>query len=282
MELHLVGAKTVEVWVNDGSTPLVRSDQGFIQRGTIAPYSLSWCDADSTFYWLDNFRHVVKLAGRTAAPVGLTMTKYISSLGTVDDAIGDYIEISGRPYYLLSFHISGKCLVFDLTRGTWTRWGWWNSHTAEHDRYRGNCFALSPTWNFTMAGDRANGKIYKVDSSESDDDGHEIVSVIRSKHYDHGSSHLRKFCNGLYLRVKRNTNAVGTDTSPVVFLRYRDNGSTHWKTYREMTLIPTGQTEFQAKATRLGSYFSRQWEIRMSDDYPLCLSQVVENVDIEG
>jgi hypothetical protein len=281
LEVYLLGEKTLEVWFNDGSTPFVRSSQGFVQSGTIAANSFVYCDKDSTFYWLDNNRHVVKLQGRTPVPVSLTMTKYIQEFTTVTDALGDYIEIAGRPYYVLSFPTESKTLVYDLTRGSWYRWGYWNSGTSTHDRFRGNCFCLAPNWNYTLVGDRANGKIYRLSTTAYDDDGDDLVSLVRTAHYNHGVEALRKYCNGIYVRLKR-TNVVSVDATPDLIVRYRDNGATTWKSDRTITLQQVGDTEFRGKLTRLGSYYSRQWEFRLSDPYPLCFVSLEEDVDIEG
>jgi hypothetical protein len=280
LELYLLGEKTMEVWFNDGATPFVRSSQGFVQRGTIAPYSLAYCDADSAFYWLDNNRHAVKLQGRTPVPVSLTMTKYIQEFSAVTDATGDYLEIAGRPYWILSFPTEGKCLVYDFSRNSWYRWGYWNSGTAAHDRFRGNCYCLAPAWNYTLVGDRSNGKIYRLSTTAYDDDGDDLVGLVRTAHYNHGSEALRKYSNGIYVRLKR-TSVVSVDATPDIMVRYRDNGATAWKSDRTITLQQVGETEFRGKLTRLGSYYSRQWEFRLSDPYPLCLVSVEEDVDIE-
>lgn len=280
LELYLVGEKTLEVWFNDGSTPFTRSSQGFVQRGTIAPNSFTRCDADATFYWLDNNRHVVKLQGRTPVPVSLMMTKYIQDFTAVTDATGDYIELAGRPYYVLSFPTESKCLVYDLTRGNWYRWAYWDSGMATHDRFRGNCFCVAPGWNMTLVGDRANGKVYKFSTTTYTDDDDYISSLIRTAHYNHGTEAKRKHCNGLYVRLKR-TSVVSTDITPDIVVRYRDNGATTWKSDRTITLQQVGNTEFRGKLTRLGSYYSRQWEFVLSDPYALCLVSVEEDVDLE-
>lgn len=281
LELYLVGEKTLEVWFNDGSTPFSRASQGFAQSGTIAPYSFVYCHADSTFYWLDANRQVVKLEGRTAVPVSLTLTKYIQDLTTVTDAVGDYIEIGGRPYYILSFPTEGKTLVFDFSKGAWYRWGYWNSATATHDQFRGNSYCLAPGWNYALVGDRANGKVYRFSSTDYDDDGDDLVSLVRTAHYNHGTEAKRKNCNAIFVRLKR-TSVVSEDATPDLTVRYRDNGSTTWKSDRTITLQQVGGTEFRGKLTRLGSYYSRQWEFVLSDAYPLCLVSVEEDVDIEA
>lgn len=280
LELYLLGEKTLEAWTTDAATDFSRLDQGFVERGTLAPDTFKYCDADSTFLWLDQNRHVVKIEGRTAVPVSLSMTKYIQGFSTVIDATGDYLEIGGRPFYILSFPTEGKCLVYDFNRGAWYRWGYWNSVSGAHDRFRGNCFCLVPDWNYVLVGDRANGKIYRFSETAYDDAGDAIVRLVRTAHYNHGSEALKKYCNGIYLRVKR-TNVVSEDATPDITVRYRDNGSTTWKSNRTMTVQQVAKTEFRAKLTRMGSYYSRQWEFSISDAYPLMIVSVEEDVDKE-
>lgn len=281
LELYLLGEKTLEPWVTDASTDFRRLDQGFTERGTVADATFRYCDADSTFYWLDNNRHVVKLSGRTAIPVSLTMTKFIQGFSTVTDATGDYLEIGGRPYYILSFPTEGYCLVYDFTKASWYRWGYWNSGTSAHDRFRGNCFCLAPAWNYVLAGDRANGKVYRFSPTAYDDAEDDLVSLIRTAHYNHGSEAVRKFSHALYFRLKR-TSVVADDATPDLLVRYRDNGSTVWSSEITVSLQQVGNTEFRGRLSRLGSYYSRQWEFVLSDAYPLCLVSVEEDVEADN
>ena len=281
LELYLLGKTTLETWNNDGSTPFVRLPQGYVPRGTVAPYSFVWCAVENSFVWMDQNRQVVVLKERTPVPLSLTMTKYIQGFGTVNDAIGDYVEIAGRPYYILSFPTEEKCLAYDFTSAQWYDWGYWNSTNTEYDRFRGNCFCLSPAWNLTLVGDRANGKVYKFDATNYDDDGDTLRTMIRTAHLNHDTEEKRKFNNSLTFRVKR-TNVLSEDGTPDLLVRYRDNGSSIWSNEKTVSLQQIGGTEFRGKLTRNGSYYSRQWEFVLSDSYPLCLVSVEENLDFEG
>ena len=215
-----------------------------------------------------------------AVPISLSINKYIQEFTTVSDAIGDYVEIVGRPFYVLTFPSEEKVLVYDFISKNWYRLGSWNAVTATYDLYRGNCYCLAPAWNFTLMGDRANGKIYKLGSTIYDENGSILRSLIQTAHYNHGSGSNRKYCNGIYLRLKR-TSSVSEDGTPDLMLQYRDDGNTTWNTERSLTMHAIGNTEFLAYTTRLGSYFSRQWRFYMTDSYPLCIASVEEDVDIE-
>ena len=279
-EIHALGAKSLEIFYNDGTSPFSRLAQGFIQRGTVAPYSFVYCVSQDALCWLDEYRQVVVASGRTPLPLSLTMTKYIQGFSAVSDAIGDYVELSGKPYYVLRFPTEGKTLAYDFTAKNWYEWGNWNGGTASYDAFRGNCYAYSPDWNLTLVGDRANGKIYKFSDTDYTDNAGVLRSMIRTGHYNHGTEAARKFCNAIYFRLKR-TNVVTVDATPDLMVKFRDNGKTAWNAEQSVSLQQVGNTEFRGKLTRLGSYYSRQWEFSLSDAYPLCLVSVEEDVEVE-
>jgi hypothetical protein len=280
LNIHGLGKATLEKWYDDGSTPFVRLYQGLIQSGTVAPYSFTWCQAVNSFCWLDEYRRVVMLSGGSHVPISISLNKYIHEFTTVSDAIGDYVELVGRPYYVLTFPSETKTIVYDFISKNWYRLGSWNEGTATYDRYRANCYWFAPEWNLTLIGDRANGKIYSLSPTTYDEDGSILRSLVRTAHYNHGTERLKKFCNGIYVRLKR-TQTVSEDGTPDLMVRYRDDGNTSWNDAFTLTMHSSSNTEFVAYATALGSYESRQWEFYMTDSYPLVLVSVEEDVDFE-
>ena len=280
LEISLLGSQSLEIYGDDGSSPFSRFNQGFVQSGTVAPYSFSYSASQGVLLWLSENRQAVMQQGRTPVPLSVTMSKYIAGFAAVTDALGDCVELLGRPYYVLQFPTDGKCLVFDFTAKNWYEWGYWDSGTSSYDAFRGNCFAYSPAWNMTLVGDRANGKIYKFSDSTYTDNTGILRSMVRTGHYNHDTEAARKFCNALYFRLKR-TNVVAVDATPDLMVKWRDNGKTAWSSEQSVSLQQVGNTEFRGKLTRLGSYYSRQWEFALSDEYPLCLVSVEEDVEIE-
>uniref|UniRef100_A0A6H1ZKJ1 Uncharacterized protein n=1 Tax=viral metagenome TaxID=1070528 RepID=A0A6H1ZKJ1_9ZZZZ len=280
LTLGLLGKKTLEKWYDDGTTPFIRLYQGLVQSGTVAAYSMAWCDAVSAWCYLDQNRRVVQLQEGVPQVMSLTINKYIQNFTTVSDAIGDYVELVGRPFYVLTFPSEEIVLAFDFISKNWYRLGSWNIGTAEYDRYRGNCYCFALAWGLTLMGDRANGKIYKLSPTIYDEDGSVLRTMIQTAHYNHGSESSRKYSNGLYVRLKR-TQTVSEDGTPDLMVQYRDDGNTTWSTARSLTMHSSSNTEFLAYTTRLGSYYARQWRFYMTDAYPLCLVSVEEDVDIE-
>ena len=280
LNLFLLGKKTLEKFYDDPDIQFTRLYQGVVQSGTVAPYSFIWCEAMKSFCWLDESRRVVQMISGVPQIISLSINKYIQGFSTVSDAIGDYVELVGRPYYVLTFPTQGEVLAFDFISKNWYRLGSWNAGTASYDRYRGNCYWLCPGWNLTLMGDRANGKIYKLDSTIYDEDSSILRTLIQTGHYNHGTEASLKYCNGIYVRLKR-TSAVSLDGTPDLFVRYRDDGNTTWTTARSLDMHGASNTEFLAFTTRLGSYRSRQWQFYSTDAYPLCIASVEEDVDIE-
>jgi hypothetical protein len=142
LELNLMGTKTLEVFRNDGSTPLVRELQGLVNSGTVAPYSFTNCDGQ--LYWIDQNRNAVRLNGRTPELLSLTMNKYIQGFSDVDDAIGDFVMVSGRPNWVVQFPTENKTIVYDIIGNYWVEWGLWDSGAAEYNRFQGIVLPFAP------------------------------------------------------------------------------------------------------------------------------------------
>jgi hypothetical protein len=281
LQIYLLKKTALEVWDWDSTGAVLdRLPQGFVQSGTVAPYSFTWCPYKESYAWLDENRRVVVLNGVTAEPISLTMNAAIQDFGTVSDAIGDYMEIKGRPYYILHFPTEEKTLAYDFISKNWYYLGYWDSGTSTYKRHRMNCSCFCPDWNLTLIGDRANGKIYKMSPALYDDDGDTLRALIRTAHYNWGSEAQQKICNGLYFRLKR-TNVVADDGTPDLVIRYRDEGATSWSNEKTVSLQQIGGTEFYAKVPGpIGRYRTRQWEVVLSDAYPLCLVSVEEDIEV--
>jgi hypothetical protein len=272
LELYLMGKNSLEIWHDDGVTPFTRLYQGFIDSGTIAPYSFTRCQ--NTWFWLDLHRNVVSLNGRRAQPVSTAIGKYMDGLSQVTDCLGDFIIFNGRPFYILQFKTARKTFALDLSTGYWYIWGYW--HDGEHLEWRGNCAAICPAWNTTLIGDHSNGKVYKLDSTNYQDDGNTLKTLVRTNHINRGTESIRKSCHKLTFRLKRSDVSETTGTKNII-LRYRDNGSTTWTGERAVAIGKMGDTEFRAETHMLGSYYSRQWEFYIVDNAALTLVSVEES-----
>ena len=271
--LYFHGQASIEAWRDDGES-FVRESQGILQRGTAAPYSVMQINGE--FFWLDNTREVVRLSGFTPAVISNpALSRYIKGFSTVSDAKGDYLKLEGRHFYVLSFPVEQKTLVFDIGLGQWYEWGYYNALTAEYDAWLGNCVADAFDWNRTLIGDRRTGKIW--DMTGTTDDGATIRTMIRTDHIDRGTPDTWKTCHELILVFKRSD----TSTTPkTMTIRWRDDGSTSWNIGLTVEVEATSKTELIVKARRLGRYKRSQWEFALSDASQSALIDTSERFDV--
>lgn len=278
-EIYLMGSGTGEVWYDDGSTPIAKQERGYIESGVIAPYSFALCNG--IWYWIDDERKVVRLNGRTPEVLSNTMNKYIQDFTTVNDAIGDYISVYGRPHYVISFPIEGKTLAYDIYNQMWSEWGFWNTGTSEHDRWRGNCTTLAKGWNLQLIGDRANGKVYKFGTSTYQDNGSTLKSLLRTPTINHGYESMLKNPRRLIFHAKRYS-SPGDYSDAQLLVKWRDNGATTWGTEHTITLGKVGETSYRAELWVGTPYYDRQYEISFTDNAPISLRAVEEDFDYLG
>lgn len=264
-EVALVGRDSVEIWINDGTTPFIRQPGAFIQRGCASPYTFKRIadpQVGDTWMWLDENRRFVKLANRTPVYVSNPYDKVIQALTTVDDAVAEVMQIAGFPLYVISFPLAGKTLAYNFLKGTWTQWGYWNSAIADYQRYRGHTYCYARAWNKHLVGDHSNGLIYTASRDLFDDNGSAMRSYRRTGFMDHGTSQ-KKRCRQLRIRCKRGV-ATASVAAPVMAVRWRDtNGA--WGNEHQVSLGAVGDHFFEGVINRLGEYRARQYEFIHSD-----------------
>jgi len=147
--IYLAGKRTIEVWKNDGVSPFVREFQGFVERGVIAPDSFVL--GNGVWFWLDNYRQVVALTSNGLEVLSTSLNKQIQDYQSVSDAIGNFVVIAGRPYYLLTFPTEGETLVYDINAKLWYEWGTWNG--TDYDEWIGaRQIVLAEAWNKVIVG----------------------------------------------------------------------------------------------------------------------------------
>lgn len=273
-EIVLIGDKTVEVWYNDGSGPFARREGSYTERGIGARHTL--IAADNTWFWLDNFRRVVRLDGPTPKIVSTPFDKVLANMTRIDDAFSTLLEVDGRNFILFTFPTAKQTFVYDYARRRWAEWSYWEPTLSERTRYRGNSGAYAEPWGKWLVGDMANGKVYHVDPAAYDDDGDLIRFERRTGHISHDML-KRKRSNELTIQVKRGT-GNSTVTDPQLMLKWRnENGS--WSNEHWTSLGKVGDNEFIARFHRLGIYRSRQYSIVHTDPSPLALVSAEEDVE---
>ena len=109
-------------------------------------------------------------------------------------------------------------------------------------------------------------------------DGDNIIrSAWLTGNIDHGTSNWKRSIR-LRLRIKRGSGDINTTESPKLMLRWRDNGNKQWGNTVNIDLGKQGQDEFFEEYGPLGRYRTRQYEISITDNVPLALVSIEENV----
>jgi hypothetical protein len=271
-ELYLPGDNSLEIHYDDGASFVPESRS--IERGIIAPNSFTL--VNGVPYWLDSNIEAVRMEGRIPVVISPDWNRYIRSFGTVSDATGDYVKVAGKNFWVLSFPIAGKTLVYDLDLQIWQEWGYYNPVYGEYEAFMGNCYTHANPWLKTLVGSRTTGKVYELSPTVTTDDGGPIRSMLRTDFIDRGTRGRRKFCHELIFYLKR-ANTAGTPNN--LLLRWRDDGKTEFSPAIEVPVEVQSGTDLIARVRVLGSYYMRQWEIVMDDPNVSALVAIEERFD---
>lgn len=276
--IEVFGSQSIAGWWNDGSTPFIRDSQYTVDHGILQPHTLVYCNdlnGNGNWYWLSTDKQIVKMVNRQVVPIApASLSNYIRSFSTHHAVSGECL-INGQPHYIINFYNEGRTIAVNITTETWSEFGKWNSGTSLHGAWLCQCYEYASDWNKQFLGDATSGKIYTSDPSVYTDDSDTLCTRIRTDNIDRGSVTEKKFPRQLRFHLKK---ADGDDFwgDITLYVKWRDNGSLTWKTTREVTLSYTAGMPYRGKIINPGSYYSRQYEIWVTDDEPFILVKVEE------
>jgi len=270
-ELNCWGTEGLEIWQNDATTPFSPITSAFSEGGLEAPYSI--VVTDNTVFALcviAGSRVIVRMSGRTPIVISNSIATILANMVTVSDAIGNLISVGGLALYLLTFPFENQSWVYDYKNDAWYRW----SHyvNGEHERFLGQHTCFAKVWNKHLILSSIDNTIYELQRETFTDNGETIAAFRRSGWVNHGTFN-RKICDQFYIKCK----AGLSDTAKLLF-RWRDDGDEEWSEFAELELGPVGQRDFLARETQMGSYHSRQYEFRFTEDSDLVLCSVEAEV----
>jgi hypothetical protein len=273
--IYAFGPTTLEVWYNaglSGGVPFER--QQVIERGIIAKYSV--VRANNTFYWLNEERRLVFLNGGLAQSVSVPFDRVLHDMEVVSDCISSLVAVDGRYFIMLNFDNDDKTLIYDIGTNQWYTWGYWNRHAYE--RVLMHKVTYMQAWGKYLAGSRKDDTIFTLSRTVYQDDGDEMRSLNQTGWIDHGTSVVKK-SKRLRIKVKRGAVDLGIEVSPTLILQHRTNGDLNWSNERELDLGAIGETEQYVYVNRLGLYRNRQYRFILTDNAPLVLVSVEENIE---
>jgi len=257
--LSLFGESTTETWYDDGVTPWTRYSAGNLSRGWLSKHG-QIC-ANSVWYGVDQSRQISRLTGGAYQPVSLAMNRYLSSFSDLSDAEGAYLEVDGRPYILWTFPTAQISLVYDLLADGFSEWGLWRN--GDYKPFLGRTSCVPKPWGaFTLVGDRTQGKIYKLTSDNEADADDPVRTTYRTPWLDFGAPNVRKTMPASYWTIRQ----PQSSTQKTMMVRWRDNGRNDWGRWVEVKITQGTDAGMRAYLTGLGSFYSRQFEIAVTDN----------------
>lgn len=277
--IEAFGTNTLQGGRNDGVTPFVWDTSYTIDRGISAPDSLVFIE--NTWYWLDDRRMVVRLAGRVPENLSVSLNKYIQGFSHVSDAIGGHTAFDGRPQYVLTFPMENKTICFDVYSGVWFELGRWDSEVAQYERFVGSAFCLAVGWNLSLVGDRSTGKIYKLDSTDYQENGATLRGMVRTPVIHHGDPTRWKRSGRLDFYVNK-ISAVDDDSVPELSIKWRDDGSRSYQNEQAVDLGKVGELDYFGQLIVAERYRSRQYELSVSGNVPVMIVGIYETYDWLG
>jgi len=272
----LVGKKSIEYWVNDGSSPFSKYEGLTSETGTIAPDSVIF---DGNMHWMiDNDRNFVQLINRAPKVVSNPFASLMQKMGTIEDAFSIAVKCDGRNFIVITFPTSNLTIVYDAENDMWQgQWGLWNTTTAEFDQWIPRCSCKCPEWGFDLVGDRRSGKIYKI-SRQYATDAESILRVVkRTGMIDYGIRYQKR-SERLRITIQRGT-GLPTGIEPVFTMKSKIDDQS-WTAEKQGSLGKIGDVYSIVEFRQNGIFRYRQDEYVFADAVPLVLVEAEEEFTV--
>lgn len=293
-EIFLFGARSFEIWENDGETPFIRKPGGFYQIGCIAPWSA--VKYDNAIYWLTARKRFVKYSNGQFENISTPYDKVIDGMRVCSDCEGHVIVSQGRTFLVFCFPQAAKTLAYDLNTKRWAEWRFFND--GQVDGKQGwQYFDLRASHYIEPLGLMFVAEGWKNNISQIKSDQYydywypDIATPIKhyalSGHVDHGTL-SDKIGNKLTFRIRRGGyNAIWTDAgaktgqTPQLMVRWKDNNN-NWCREKLLSLGAVGDTVITRQLIGNGTYQTRQYEISATDSVSSVYVNVEEEFEVLG
>lgn len=274
-EMYVWGQEGLEVWQEDGVTPIIPIPSAAIDVGLIAPQSVAV--ATGLMFALVSFRGqrcVVKIQSRAPQIISDSIARQLGQYTTLDDAIGFHVANKGVEFYVLSFPSEGETWAYDIKGDYWARWGNWDYDLGEYDNYIGCCSAYNNVTGEYYVGSRLSGKVYDFLRTAHTDDGSLMRTEYQTAWFDWQTYFRRKRSKQFFIKTKNSELSVNN-----IVLRIRDDGRDTWSNDILLPAYRNGQGDFLHKLNRQGMYRARQYSLVYTDPYDLLVSEIQEDFD---
>jgi hypothetical protein len=173
----------------------------------------------------------------------------------------------GHDLAVLHFPSGNETWVYDFSESAiqqipvWSQWTWWNTGTANHDRFRGWVHCENPDGH--LVGDWETGVIYLMDDTLASDGGNPIVWERCAPHLN--NQRMMQFHSEFM--VDQETGLGGS--TPTAVLDWSDDGGHTFGTSLPMSTGAVGQYQTRCRvAGNLGQTRDRLYRYRVSNTVP--------------
>lgn len=264
-EIYCFGDETIEIYINDGTTPFIR------QARTSLYYGLTARDSVSSWHGGVFFLGKSKTGGSEVYMMGNNYalkplsTPAISQLlnrATNEDAESYVLSTKdGHIFYHLHLPALKTTLVYDMTTGLWHERQSQRPYSGadgsfDRDMYRGRCHTLFK--GIDLFGDWYSGKIFKEEGKL--DDGN-IRTLERISSVFHNEL---KFISVYELELDIN---AGLLDGSVIHLTYSLNGGNTFEPERLIEVGALGEYDNRVIVPKLGT--ARNWVIKFKVTDPI-------------
>ena len=261
-ELWVSGEEGIEIWQDDGVTPLTTVRTAFIEAGAVAPKSMTRIDL--ACYALVKFQGelmVCRFEGRNPIPISQSISRPLNELKEVTDAIGFHVFADGASFYVISFPAENTTWAWDIKGEYWARWGTWDMEVGVDNVFFGQYSAYASKWGKYFIQSRNDGRIYAFSRSHYGDGNTPIHSVYYSPALDHGSLG-RKRCNSLSFYI--NPSPGGVEEDKTIAIKWNDDGRREWSNEVNVSFNQTQLKRNGASLDRMGMYYNRRYCLAMT------------------
>lgn len=267
-EVFVFGQTTLQTFGPDAV--LKFSTISSVELGCSAPYSV--VKLDSSFYWLDHKRRLVKSDGRSYEAISDPIQKTLDDMTTVSDCFGYHVTDGFFEGLVWTFPTDGRTFVYQKGVG----WGQWSGWDGSWTRFIVNAACLSPTDGTALVG-TTTGYVGELSLDATTDLGSTIRAHVTTGYLNRDTD-AKKKCNVVRFSLRRGD--AGTTPGPQAYFGWRDRPGA-WEQRIPIDLGSSGDTEITREFRSLGApYRRRQWFFEFTGDSALSLVSAVEDFEV--
>lgn len=270
---RLFGTHTTEGWFDVGNgadMPFSRDQSSFSQVGSSAPHSIRLV-ANSLMFIGQNAEGNGIVYMTTGNDIQRVSTHAIEEMlresTDIDESRAYTYQDGGHLFYCLNVPGLDTTLCFDASTRAWHDRA--ELVDGEYAQHRATCHTHAFGLHLLGADD---GKVYKFDRNVFTNDGDPLVRDRITPHSANPSI-VRQFFGTFELDASAGDAAVGV--TPVVQLRYSNDGGKTWSTWRARELGQIGRHGKRVRWLMNGSGLDRVWHLRTIANAPYSVIRAV-------